>query len=271
MKVALVGCGAIGSVLARAMAEHRVEAELVSVFDLSMEKAVELASLFEKKPALATSLEEVLSSNAELVIEAASVRAARELLIPALRSGKDVLLLSVGALADVEFLREVESTAAEHRRKVHIPSGAVGALDALKSAREAGLEEVKLVTTKPPRALEGAPYLAQRSISLAELRERRVVFSGSALEAIAGFPANVNVAVAVSLAGVGVERTKVEIVADPRAERNVHEVFARGSFGELHLRVENLPSPENPKTSYLAALSAIATLRKLSTPLQVGT
>lgn len=271
MKVALVGCGAIGSVLARAMAEHRVEAELVSVFDLSREKAAKLASLFEKRPEVASSLKEVLSSNAELVIEAASVGAARELLIPALSSGKDVLLLSVGALANVEFLRQVESTAKEHRRKVHIPSGAAGALDALKSAREAELEEVKLVTTKPPRALEGAPYLARRGISLTKLKERKVVFSGSALEAIAGFPANVNVAVAVSLAGVGVERTRVEIVADPQAKRNVHEVFARGDFGELYFRVKNLPSPENPKTSYLAALSAIATLRRLSAPLQVGT
>ena len=216
-------------------------------------------------------MEDVLSSEAELVIEAASVAAARELLIPALRSGKDVLLLSVGALADVEFLREVEEAARKNKRRVHIPSGAVGALDALKSAREAELGEVKLVSTKHPKALEGAPYLAERGISLASLRERKVVFSGSASEAIAGFPANANVAIAVSLAGVGVERTRVEIVADPEARRNMHEVFARGSFGELYFRVENLPSPENPRTSHLAALSAIATLRRLAAPLQVGT
>ena len=199
MKVALVGCGAIGGVLARAMAERRVEAELVSVFDLSREKAERLASFFKKPPDVAASMKDVLSSDAELVIEAASVAAARELLIPALSSGKDVLLLSVGALADVEFLRQVEEAARENQRRVHIPSGAVGALDALKSAREAELGEVKLVTTKHPKALEGAPYLAERGISLAGLRERRVVFSGSAGEAISGFPANINVAVAVSL------------------------------------------------------------------------
>ncbi|WP_457555401.1 aspartate dehydrogenase [Candidatus Pyrohabitans sp.] len=271
MKVALVGCGAIGAVLARAMAEHRVEAELVSVFDLSRERAERLSALFEKKPEVAAGMEEVLSSEAELVIEAASVAAARELLLPALSSGKDVLLLSVGAIADVEFLKRVEETARRNRRQVHIPSGAVGALDALKSAREAELTEVKLVSTKRPEALEGAPYLAERGISLHGLKERKVLFSGTAREAIAGFPANANVAIAVSLAGLGVENTRVEIVAEPGARRNVHEILARGSFGELYFRVENLPSPENPRTSYLAALSAISTLRRLGAPLQVGT
>jgi aspartate dehydrogenase len=271
LKVALIGCGAIGTVIAKAIAEGRVEAELVCIFDLDRKKAARLSSLFRRKPYIAASIEEVLSSEAELVIEAASVAAAKALLIPALKAGKDVLLLSVGALADAGFLEEVEKAATQKQRRVYLPSGAVGALDALKSAREAELEEVRITTTKPPHALEGAPYLAERDISLKGLKERKVVFSGTAREAIAGFPANINVAVAVSLAGIGVDRTRVEIVADPEAKRNVHEVFARGKFGELYFRVENLPSPENPKTSYLAALSAIATLRKIASSLQVGT
>ncbi|WP_456475694.1 aspartate dehydrogenase [Candidatus Pyrohabitans sp.] len=271
MKVALVGCGAIGTVIARAIAEDRVEAELLCVFDLDRRKADEICSLFLKKPKVALSFEELLSGDAQLVIEAASIGAAKAVLIPALRAGKDVLLLSVGALADDAFLSRVEKTARGTGRRVYLPSGAIGALDALKSAREAGLEEVKITTTKPPQALEGAPYLAEKGISLKGLKERRRVFSGYAREAIKGFPANINVAVAVSLAGAGVDKTRVEIVADPKVERNVHEVHAKGDFGELYFRVENLPSPENPRTSMLAALSAIATLRRIAAPVQVGT
>lgn len=134
-----------------------------------------------------------------------------------------------------------------------------------------GLTSVEIVSTKHPRGLEGAPYLVENNIDLSGLTEPEVVFQGSAREAARGFPKNVNVAVALSLAGIGVDRTVVTIVADPSATRTLHEVRARGEFGELHTTVRNLVHPENPKTSYLAALSAIRTLRKLTEPIQVGT
>jgi aspartate dehydrogenase len=128
-----------------------------------------------------------------------------------------------------------------------------------------------LRTTKPPKALENAPYLKEKNISLKDLKEKKLVFQGNALQAIRGFPANVNTAVAVSLAGIGAEKTTVEIVADPQSTRNIHEISAEGEFGKLYFKVENLPSPENPRTSLLAAFSAIATLKSITKPMVIGT
>ena len=155
-------------------------------------------------------------------------------------------------------------------RHVLVPSGAVGGLDVLRAARIGGLDTVELRTTKPPRALRGAPYLAAHRIDVDAFHGPTVVFDGPATEAVVGFPANLNVVAALSLAGIGPERTRVVLVADPTGERNIHEVTARGAFGELSLRLENRPTPGNPKTSLLAPLSALALLRRFSEPIQVG-
>jgi len=261
MKVALIGCGAIGSFIAESIAEGRVEAELAYIYDVQKAKAESLA--VKVKSRVASTLDEILSSDVELVIEAASIKAAREVLSRALSHGKSVLLLSIGALAEKNFLDEALLRAEKGNARIYLPSGAVGALDALKSAREAGLEEVTLVTTKPPRALKGSPLLGDD--------KKTLLFDGNARDAIEAFPQNVNVAIAVSLAGLGVEKTRVKVYVDPEAELNKHEIYARGAFGSLYFRVENLPSPQNPKTSYLAALSAVATLRRISSRLQIGT
>lgn len=251
--------------IVRALAEGRVEGRVVCVHDLSRERAQEAARLAGAE--VADSIEELLQSEAEVVVECASVDAARSMLLPALELKKQVVLLSTGALADPELLRRVERF---HGSKVHVPSGAIGALDALRAAREGELRRVLLRTTKPPRALQGSPYVERSGLELSSLRKKTRIFSGTALEAISGFPANINVAVAVSLAGLGTERTMVEIYADPEAMINVHEVFAEGDFGRLYFRTENLPSRENPRTSQLAVLSAIALLRRLGSVLQVG-
>jgi aspartate dehydrogenase len=132
------------------------------------------------------------------------------------------------------------------------------------------LDEVLLTTSKPPRALAGAPFFERNPIDLAAIRERTVIFEGTAAEAVGQFPANINVAAAVSLAGIGPERTRVRVVADPALSQNVHEVEARGAFGEMRIRLANLPSPANPKSSLLAALSPLAMLRRLTDPIQVG-
>jgi aspartate dehydrogenase len=152
-----------------------------------------------------------------------------------------------------------------------VPSGAIGGLDILKGARIGGLEECRLTTTKPPRALKGAPGIMELGIDLDAIDSPTVVFEGPANQAVRLFPKNVNVAAAVSLAGIGSERTTIRVVADPAAERNAHEFVARGAFGEASVRLVNLPSPANPKTSYLVILSLIAALRSLGETLQLGT
>ncbi len=265
MKVAIIGCGAIGSFIAEAIEDGGIGAEISYIYDVDRQRADTLAT--KVKSRIASSFYEILNSDVDIVIEAASKKAAQDILKRALPAGKSVLLMSIGALADMSFLEEAFLLAEKGNSRIYLPSGAVGALDALKSAREAGLEEVTLITTKPVQALMGALI----DVKLEEIEEKTLLFEGNAGEAIKVFPQNVNVAIAISLSGIGVEKTKVKVFVDPDAELNMHEIYARGAFGSLYFKVENLPSPQNPKTSYLAALSAVATLRRISSRLKIGT
>jgi aspartate dehydrogenase len=167
---------------------------------------------------------------------------------------------------------EAEIRLAEEKGvKIHVPSGAIVGLDAVKGAAQGRLERVVLTSRKPPLAYAGAPDVVARGIKLEDLREPLVLYEGPAREAVVRFPANVNVAAALSLAGLGADRTLVRVVADPGVERNVHEIELEGDFGRLLTRTENVPAPENPKTSYLACLSAVSTLRAISDPVRIGT
>ena len=178
--------------------------------------------------------------------------------------------MSVGALADETLLGTLADAAERLGRRVHVPAGAIGGLDVRRAAALDRLDEVTLVTSKPPHVLAGAPFFDANPIDLPAIRVRTVIFEGPAAQAVKLFPANVNVAAALSLAGIGPARTRMQVVADPALDRNVHEVVARGAFGEMTLRLANVPSPSNPRTSLLACLSGLATLRRLSTPLQIG-
>jgi len=181
------------------------------------------------------------------------------------------MVLSVGALADEELRTALFGLAKQHNCKLYFPSGAVVGIDGLNSASAAGISSVTLTTRKPPSGLMGAPYVVEHGIELDKLVKETVLFEGTASEAVKAFPANVNVAATISLAGIGFEQTRVRVIADPSLSRNVHEITVEGEFGKFSTRVENLPSPENPKTSYLAALSAVSTLKKIMNPVQVGT
>ena len=181
------------------------------------------------------------------------------------------MIVSVGALADAEFFGRLIERAKQEGRRLYVPSGAIGGLDIIKAAVSGGLDECRLTTTKPPRALNGALYLREQGIDLETIREATVIFEGTAAQAVRCFPQNLNVAATISLAGLGLDRTTVRIIADPAATRNVHEVFVRGNFGEATIRLVNQPSLDNPKSSYLASLSVIATLQCVSQQFQLGT
>lgn len=215
-------------------------------------------------------IEELISS-VDLVVESASQNAVRFIVPQALKAGCSVMVLSVGALADKELRETLFGLAKEHNCKLYFPSGAVVGIDGINSAHAAGISSVTLTTRKPPSGLMGAPYVVEHGIELEKLEKETILFEGIASEAVKAFPANVNVAATISLAGVGFERTMVRIIADPSLSRNVHEINVEGEFGKFCTKVENLPSPENPKTSYLAALSAISTLKKILNPVQIGT
>jgi aspartate dehydrogenase len=179
-----------------------------------------------------------------------------------LQAGKDLVVMSVGALADKALLADLLKEAEKSGCRLYVPTGAIAGIDAIRAVRHL-LDSVMLTTTKSPKALAGAPFFQTSKIKLDEIKQRTVVYEGTAAEAVRMFPANVNVAAVLSLAGIGVDRTSVRLVADPAFATNQHEIEAKGSFGEFKFTVNNAPSPGNPKTSYLAVLSAIECLRSV--------
>jgi len=270
MKFALLGCGFIGRTIAKAIAEGKVEGTLRIVYDRHPESIKKVQGFFKKKPRAAKNISELIASDAELIIEAGSIEAAEKIGIEAVKAGKDILIMSVGALLNREFRKELAAEARKSSASIYIPSGAIGSLDALQAASVAGLDEIALQTIKNPKALIDAPYVKKNKIPLDKLKKKKTIFEGNAREAIKGFPQNINVGASLSLAGIGEEKTKIKIVADPHARKNIHIITAKGDFGELYFRIKNAPSPENPKTSYIAALSAIALLKKIASPLKIG-
>lgn len=260
----MIGCGSIGTVIARA-ADQMDEVQKIMLFDIDRERANHLKA--------ATSKGELISEvdfDADFVIEAAGQQAAKQFIPSALEVGKDSMIMSVGAFADREFQKRCFNAVLRHGASVIIPSGAIAGVDALRSASKARLDEVRLTTSKPPKGLSGVKYLIEKGIDVDKLRERTTLYSGPASQAVQYFPANVNVAATVSLAGIGFERTQVEIVCDPKSTVNSHRLFARGAFGEFEAVTRNLPSPDNPRTSYLASLSAVSALRSYISRIWVG-
>ena len=245
---------------------------LEMIYDIVRKHAERLASTLSRRPKIAEDADELLEDEKiQLVIEAASQDAVRQYAVKALSKGKDLMVMSTGALIDDELFREISRIAKEQGRKVYVPSGAIVGLDNIKAAAVRPIEEVTLITRKPPRSFEGAPLITKQRIDLSTLDKPLVLFEGPAREAVKLFPKNVNVSASLSLAGIGPDRTKVKIIADPQAKNISHEIHVKGEFGEIITRTLNKPFPENPKTSYIAALSAIATLRKICGSIIIGT
>lgn len=267
LKVGIVGVGSIGSEICRAIDEGLVQAELVGISDIDPVKAENLAHSL-RRPVPVMPVAEVIEAS-ELVVEAASKAVAPAIVRNALVRSRDILAMSVGGV--LECAAELLQLAQRSGRRLYVPSGAIAGLDAIKGAMVGRVSKVTLTTRKPPRGLEGSPYVIEKRIDLKALKEPTVIFSGPAREAVPAFPANVNVAAALSLAGIGADKTQVRIVADPTSDKNVHEIEAEGDFGKLFVRMENVASPTNPKTSYMAALSAIALLQRITSHLVVGT
>lgn len=262
-KVGLIGCGTIGSELAVAIDSDRVSnAVLVSLFDLKSENAHILQGKLKHRVEVLDDFDKFLKSDIDIIVEAASQEAVRTFANSVVESGKDLMVMSIGALADPLRLTELLDVAQGHGSSIYVPSGAIAGVDAIRSVRH-HIKEITLTTTKNPLALAGAPFFEQRGIKPEEIKEKKEIFSGPASEAVKLFPANVNVAAILGLAGVGAAKTLVRIVADPTTKKNKHEISAIGSFGDIHVSVDNVPTPGNPKTSYLAVLSAIECLRSI--------
>ncbi len=256
MRIGLVGCGNIGADICIALQKRTIPAEITALVDLDPERV----SLFQRTFQLnapACTLQEA-AAQSDFLVECAGAAGVKAVVEAAMERKIGLLVMSVGGLMMHEELMAAAKAAGV---RIRIPSGALCGLDGIRAAMEAGLHQVTLTTRKPPKGLAGAPYLVERNINLDALREPTVVFEGNALEAVQAFPANVNVAAALSLAGVGPRETRVRVIADPGATENSHEVTAEGAFGRLCATTVNLPSPRNAKSSYLASLSAVAELR----------
>ncbi|QOJ78701.1 aspartate dehydrogenase [Infirmifilum lucidum] len=251
-RVAIIGCGAIGGVIARSIDRGDVDAELVSLMDTQPEACTKLRESFTRqKPSVATSIEEVLSLRPDIVVEAASQEAVGQYAERVLEFS-DLVVLSVGALLDAEVYQKIVEVTARTGKRIYIPSGAIGGLDVLRAYARAGVSRLRLTTRKPARALG------------ATVTTPTVVFRGKASQAVKAYPKSLNVAATISLAA-GVE-AEVELIADPNTDRNIHEIEAESPAGRLRIVLENVPSPENPRTSYLAALSAVTLLQELCSP-----
>lgn len=265
LRVAVVGLGAIGATLARKLSEGAVPGiELVAVSARDTAKAERFAASLRDGVNVVPIAE--LPAVADLAIECAPAAVLEQIARPMIEAGKKVMVLSVGALLNHPDLAE---RARETGGQIIVPTGALLGLDAVAAAAEGVIYSVRMKTTKPPKGLVGAPYLEEHRIDISKIDKPTKVFEGTAREAAKGFPANLNVAVALSLAGIGPDRTVLEIWADPKIERNTHQILVEADSASFEMTIRNIPS-ENPKTGRITALSAIAALRKLAAPLRVG-
>lgn len=263
--VAIAGLGAIGRVLAHRLAGGVPGLTLACVAARDASKAQ--AWLDEAGIACPIVPLEALPEHADLAIEAAPAAILEAICRPMLAAGRRVMVLSAGALLPRPDLIEL---ARRSGGQIIVPTGALLGLDAVTAAVEGEIHAVRMTTRKPPNGLAGAPYLKQNGITVEGLAEAKRVFSGTAREAAAGFPANVNVAAALALAGIGPDRTTIDIWADPAVTRNHHTIEVEADAARFTMSIENMPS-ENPKTGRITALSALAALRKIHAPLRIGT
>jgi len=264
IKLGLIGCGSIGSFLAKEI--PNIPGLCLSyIFDIERNKAEKIVSLLPIKPEIMEI--EGLVKKSDLVIEAASIKAVKEILPLVIKEKRDLMIMSVGGLlGEEDLLKEIEKRGIN----LYVPSGAIAGIDGLKAAKMGNIKSVLLKTRKPPIGFIGAPYILENKIDPLNIREEKTIFKGTAIDAIKGFPANVNISATLSLAGIGPQLTEVEIILDPNIDKNIHEVLIIGDFGRIFIKCENLPSPNNPKTSYLAALSAIAILKSITSSLKIG-
>src|SRR6201988_2940242 len=264
-RIAIAGLGAIGRAVARRLTDGLPGLSLACIATGNADKA--RSWLKEQKIDCPVVELDELPKHADLAVECAPASLIERICRPMLEAGKQVMVLSCGALLPRKDLIDL---AKAHGGRIIVPTGALLGLDAVAAAAEGTIHSVKMTTRKPPVGLVGAPYLVKNNISVEGLNTAKLVFSGTAREAAAGFPANVNVAAALSLAGIGPDRTTIEIWADPSVERNCHQIEVDSDSARFTLAIENIPS-ENPKTGRITALSVLAALRKLHAPLRVGT
>ncbi|MFH0861188.1 MAG: aspartate dehydrogenase [Candidatus Altiarchaeota archaeon] len=271
MKIGLIGCGNIGQIIADHVQKGVIgNARIIAVFDTDDEKLRIFASKFPGKVCICHSIKEFLDwGDYDVVVEAASQEAVKKYLVSIIDRGFDVMVLSVGALLDTQVYNQVLDALRKRKAHIYFPSGAICGLDGITAASLGEIKKAAITTTKPTSTLMDVPHVKKSGIELDKLKKSMTVFKGTSSDAVQLFPKNINVCAVLSLA-LGRE-VDVEIIADPKTKVNTHEIVVEGDFGRITTRTSNLPSPNNPKTSYLAALSAVRTLKNIGESIRIGT
>jgi aspartate dehydrogenase len=274
MRIAIIGGGEI----ARLFLEHLAKGELGELGDATVVALAGRSDASRGRPLAAKhrvpfviGLEALLAARPQVAIEAASHDAVRDYGEALLLRGVSFIVLSAGALCDDALRARLESAAVKSGAMLYVPSGGIGGLDALKAACVAGVDRVEIAVTKPPAAWKNIAYVEALGVDLDRLAGATVLFEGTAREGVPHFPANVNIAAALSLAGIGFDRTRLKVVADPALKFNTHTITIQGKSGTINLKFESVPFPDNPKTAMLAAYSALAAFRQFNSRVRYGT
>ena len=267
MDVGIVGVGAIGRKVAWELDRGKVPGVQVAALTSRTISSAEALAVTLNSPPRVVALEQ-MPPLCDIIIEASGAGTVETIVRMALESGTAVMVLSCGALLDRQDLFDL---ARQHNTHIHVPSGAIIGLDGLLGASAGHIDSVTMITRKPLAGLKRAPGVALAGVDLDVITEATQLFEGSASEGISRFPANVNVAATVSMAGIGPHKTRLRVIADPTITRNIHDVVVEGEFGLMSVHVENIPSDENPRTGRLTALSVLAYLKQLASPLHLGT
>lgn len=271
MRVGIVGGGSIARLFLDNIAKGELgDARVIAI--LGRDGSASCTALCNAfKVPFVHEVEALIEAKPDVVVEAAAhawVEAHAEKI---LASGISLIVLSCGAMADDGLRGRMEAAARASGAQLYVPSGGIGALDAIKAAVVAGVDEVTIRTAKPPRAWKNIDYVERLGVDLDALAAPYVLYEGPARAGVKHFPQNVNIAAVLSMAGIGFDRTRLVAVAEPGLERNTHVITARGASGEISITLRNVPSPENPKTAWLACYSALAALKQMQSPIRYGT
>ena len=271
MRIGIIGGGVIARLFLEYIARGDMgDARVVAIQGRSAaSRGKPLAEQYRVR--FVTTLQGLLAEQPEVVIEAASHDAVREFALPLLRQGIPLIVLSGGALCDDALRARLEAAAAQHRALLYVPSGGIGGLDALKAVCVAGADSVEIAVTKPPAAWKDIPYVERMNLDLEHLAGAVTLFEGTAREGVPHFPANVNIAAALAMAGIGFDRTRLKVVADPALVYNTHYIHIRGRTGSISIKFESVPFPDNPKTAMLACYSALAAFKQFNSAVRYGT
>lgn len=271
LRIGILGAGTIGGFTLDAVMEGKVDNAEVAVVCGRSDKSKGRDKAVQYEIPWVTNPDLLLDYNLDVVVETASHEALETYGPKYLKAGIDVIPLSLGALVDGNLLQNLIDSAREGGSTLHIPSGGIGGLDALQAALIAGVDKVTMTTRKAPIAWTNIPYVERMNIDLDNLQEPTLLYEGPARDCVKEFPQNINIAAALSLAGIGFEKTQIRIIADPTVTYNTHEILVEGKAGRFRMILENVPVPSNPRTTYMACLSTVAALKRIGQGYRVGT